>query len=328
MKTFSRIIFLLLLTITIAGQEIEQFRYWNNGVGIANRWVIGNMPESEIVEVKKRWDEIGESLKTTTNPFAGTYFQSGNRGYYLRWSPEKGFVYVYYYEYFVLDASFGKIVIEDSVIEFIPEREMTYSRSNYSLKTPLSWVPAFKGKYFVKKEAVKSFGDFYAGFGEFNGFPRKWNCDCGPFAERADKNVDYDKNAAYILPDKYSSAILKPISGRIATVGKKYLSWRPVSENSGELASVTPVTLNVGQTRGVKAGLMFFLEPDFEGLHQIIKVLRIGKRSSSAIVIREIDENKNENYPDWNDNSIKPRRIRYPQIQVGSRVTTRSVDSL
>ena len=52
----------------------------------------------EIRQLISRWEEIGNDLKTTTIPFAGTYEQSGYRGWFLRWSPSKGFVYVYHSE--------------------------------------------------------------------------------------------------------------------------------------------------------------------------------------------------------------------------------------
>jgi hypothetical protein len=309
-------------------QEIEPFRYWTNGVGIADRWVIGNMQEVDITEIKKRWDEIGESLETTKNPFAGTYFQSGDSGYYLRWSPEKGFVYVYYHEYFVLDASYGDVSVSDLGLLFKVKREMRYTSHGMKLSTPPAWIPVVDGRYLIRASDIRTFGDSYGGFGAFNGFPRKWNCDCSAFAERKDKNVDYPQAVSFVAPVEYLKFIRKPISGNIIAVGKKYLAKHPVPfnpEDTEAKASLTQVTLNRGRRDGVASGLLFLIGTDQDATHQVLRVTHVGLSESRGVVIRMRDKNGREVYEDgWNDKTDKPVFKLYEPVRKGTVIATRS----
>lgn len=320
----SVLLVVLVGTAIAQSQEYKQWQYWQNGLGIARVFVL-ETPEGEANEIKKRWDDIGDSLKHSSSPYAGTYYQDGNRGYFLRWSPEEGFVYAWYYENYVIDASYGRVKVSPLGVEFTVEREMVNKDAGH---TPTHWVPAYDGKFLLQSTQVAEFGRYYGGFGEFNGFRRNWECDCEPFASRVDKEIRFDGKPSFVLPALYSKYIRKPISGNVVFVGKRYISRRPVIENNGENASLTPVILGVGSKDGVTRGLMFFLLPDQEGLHQIVKVTKVSKNTSQAIVIRDMDENHRENFPDWQEGSPNPRRLLYPQIKIGDRITTSFLDNL
>jgi hypothetical protein len=326
---FCRFIFLFIILFSscsyLSAQEAAKWRYWPNGLGPAGYWIFSRASEPEIDDVKRRWDEIGESLKTTSNPFAGTYFQSGNRGYFLRWSPEAGFVYALYYEYFVTNYSYGRVEIENSVIHFVPAKDLKPiepTPSRPGVLTPAEWVPAYEGRFLVHKDSLKSFADYYGGFRQFNGFPRLWNCDCGPFAERKDKDIDFDRNAHYILPPQYMALVKEPIEGEVISVGERHSSNMPVFDGFNERSSVTRVTLNVGSRDGVRKGMFFFLEPDFDGTNQIVKVTYVSRRSSEALVIRHVDKSGNEKYEDWKGDN-ESTWVAYPKLQPGLKITTR-----
>jgi len=321
------LIVILIGTAVAQSEEYKPWQYWQNGVGISRVFVL-ETAENEANEIKRRWDQIGTSLKNSSSPFAGTYFQSGNRGYFLRWSPEKGFVYAWYYEDFVIDASYGRVKVLPSGVEFVVDREMVNRNAGNTARTPTEWVPAYDGRFFLKSTQVAEFGRFYGGFGEFNGFRRNWGCDCDPFAERVANEVHFDRKPSFVLPDVYSKYIRRPISGKVVYVGTRYISRRPMAENNGENASLTPVIINVGSKDGAAKGLLFFFLPDQEGLHQIVKVIKVNEKTSEAIIIREIDENRRENYPDWQEDSPKPRRLPYPQIKIGDKLTTSFLDNL
>lgn len=323
---FLKIFFsICILVLSINAQEFEQFRYWENGTGFSGNqyWIFGNVPESEITEIKKRWNEIGESLKTTSNPFAGTYFQSGNRGYYLRWSPEKGFVYVYYYEYFVRDASYGKVLVTDSEVKFVVEREMQNSDATRKLTTPTIWIPAYKGQYFIRKDAIQSFGNFYGGFKVFNGYPRNWGCDCSPFAQRIEKTLTQE---SIIVPTKYQRFIKNPINGKIISVGKRKTSLEDNSVPEMGKISLTHVTINIGRKNGVRRGMMFLLVNEGDNYDQVLKVTRVAERTSQAIVERSINDKGNEVYSDGWDYNLKDTIYKpYPKLHVGTVITTSPV---
>jgi hypothetical protein len=319
---FAFLISLAAFVFSADAQEIEPFRLWENNVGIPKTWVIGGLSQNEITEVKKRWDEIGESLKTTPNQSAGTYYQSGNRGYYLRWSPEKGFVYVYYYEYFVMDASYGKASITDSGVTFIPEREMENSDVG-KLITPTNWVPAMNGKYFVRKESIQSFGNFYGGYKEFNGYPRNWNCECSPFAVRQEKTLAQESP---VVSAKYQRFIKKPINGKIISVGKRTVSLTNKSVPEMGKTSATPVTINIGRKNGVTRGMMFLLIGEGDNYLQVLEVKKVGEKTSQAVVIRHTDDKGDEIYRDGWDYDLKKDIYKtFPKLRVGVAITTSPV---
>ena len=303
-------------------QERKQSEIWDNGV-FHSHWVFENIPENEIDEIKKRWEEIGDSLKTTSNPFAGTYYQSGNRGYYLRWSPEKGFVYVYYYEYFARDVSYGKVLVTDSEVKFIVEREMQNKDVDRKLITPTVWIPAYNEKQFlVQKESIQSFGDFYGGFGVFNGFPSKWECECSPYAKKVDESIDYTKIKSFIVPKKYLKFIKQPINAKVISVGKSRISTHSLvfDINQSNKASITPVTINIGRKSGIKRGLLFVTNEE----NSFLEVTKVSEKVSQAILVREIDEKGKEAYSDgWDKTTDKPIYKPYPPIRIGTKITTK-----
>lgn len=293
---------------------------WDNGV-FHSSWQFFHNSDSEIEEIKRRWNEIGESFKTTTNLFAGTYYQSGNRGYYLRWSPEKGFIYVQYYDQSLIgDVSWGSAIVSDSEIIFKTEKELKQNNFNKKLITPSKWIPAFNNQqFFIRKDAIKSFGDFYGGFGDFNGFPLNWYCECSAFARRVDKNVDTSKLKDFIVPAKYLKFIKYPISGKIILVGKPYISTHSLVYDSetDNKASITPVTINLGRHSGIKRGLLFFTENSY------LEVKKVGNKTSQAIIFRSVDNNGKEGYYDtWDEKSRKTIYKTYPPIRVGERIST------
>jgi hypothetical protein len=309
--------------VSANAQEIEEFRYWSNGVeGIPKTWVFASFSQNEITKIKRRWDEIGESLKTTSNPFAGTYFQSGNRGYYLRWSPEKGFVYVRYYEYFVRGVSYGKVSVTNSEVTFIPEHESQNEDTERKLITPTIWIPAYNEKQFlVQKESIQSFGDFYGGFGVFNGFPSKWVCECSPYAKKIDKKIDYTKIKSFIVPEKYLKFIKQPITAKIISVGASRISNHKLKyPDSDSRASITPVTINIGRRSGIKKGLLFnVIEED-----EFLEITKVGKKTSKAIIVRQIDENGKESFRNgWDNTTDKPIYKPYPPLPIGTDITTK-----
>lgn len=322
MKIFFSILIIALNVHLLFGQNTSEqinWKLWNNGV-YHSSWEFSGPSDLEIQEIEKRWDEIGASLKTTTNPFAGTYYKSGNRGYFLHWSPEKGFVYVYYYENKVIDASWGTVTVTDSDVVFKVEKEM----QDKDRKTPTEWIPAFnKQPYLIKKKDIKFFGDFYGGFGDFNGYPLKWNCDCDAFAEKVDKNIDASKLKEFIVPNKYLKFIKYPLNGKIILVGKSYISTHPLifTTETDNKASITPVTINLGKKSRIKRGLLFITQNSY------LEVRKVGNKTSQAIIFRNIDDKGKEgHYDSWNEVTDKPTYKAYPPIRVGEKISTISFE--
>jgi len=100
--------------------------YWEDSEYISDgvrQPLIIHSSKEEAKILKDRWKAIGEELKTTNSLLAGTYVKAGYRGWYLRWSPVNGFVYIFHYEDIdIIDYSYGKVEVKGSEVTFIPER--------------------------------------------------------------------------------------------------------------------------------------------------------------------------------------------------------------
>jgi hypothetical protein len=181
------ILFLLtfFLLQTVYSQDNLPSRWANNEA----LWYIP-LSDKDKLKMQTIWKEIGEDLKTEENQFAGTFGETGYQGgYFLRWSVAKGFILIPYFDQnMIADFSYGKVEItKDYEIILTPEKDLSPGNGRFK-KTPPIWIPVKYGDYLVPKESISSFGDFYGGFGEFNGFPRKKVCeDCGTFAVRLDE---------------------------------------------------------------------------------------------------------------------------------------------
>src|SRR5262245_48939927 len=108
---------------SVSGQvvQIHQQEYWIP----LDQYQIGiDRSDPEIRELLSRWDQIGAEL-TVDNGVGGTYEMRGYRGYFLRWAPKGGFIYVYHSERLsIIDFSYGKVEVQRGVITFLSERPM------------------------------------------------------------------------------------------------------------------------------------------------------------------------------------------------------------
>jgi hypothetical protein len=308
------------------GQTIQPL-LWVNQVGIhgIQGWNLTNFAGEEAA-IKTKWADIGNSLTTSSNPFAGTYHAEGNTGYFLRWSPERGFVYAFYHEDYIEAASYGDVVVKPTgIVHFVVTHENQHEYLGYKLKTPTNWIPALEGEYFVRVEEIGSFADFYGGFGDFNGFPRKWNCECDPFPERV--STEKRRQPGFIVPNPYLSQLRRPVYGRIIRIGKSRIGRNPVPFGLDDRASLTAVTINVGRRNGAKPGQLFLISPDKDATDQVLRINRVGKSVSWGTVVRELDDDGRVVRRDLDkENEIK--YVPYPELFVGQEIATSFVNKL
>lgn len=310
---------LLLPPQTIRPQGIEHKR-WDNGIGHSS-WDLA-LDQGEAEKLIRLWDAIGEDLKTELNELAGTYVKDGyDAGYFFRWSVGGGYLLVPYFDQnLITDFSYGKVTFVDhSEVVFTPERELSGDRS--ITKMPRKWTAI--GGHFVPVEMLEDYGDYMAGFGEYNEF----NGQCCEFvpnflARRIDRP---DKKLFYPVPPKYARFIKQPIKAEITFVGRKktvkdwgyegqlYSQWM-------ERAVLIPVRIDAGEARGVKRNMLFRLvgEPRFV---QYLQITRVHPRAASGYVVRDISGGGGETYTDVETGRKRP----FPPIKVGARVTTSPV---
>ncbi len=313
--------------LTIMGQSADEPVVWINEVGIhgIHGWNISSFKDQER-GIKAKWAEIGNSLASSSSPFAGTYEEAGNTGSFLRWSPEKGFVYAVYHEDWIVSVSYGDAtVLSSGIIHFIVIHENQHEWLGHKLRTPVDWIPVVRGDYFIPAEAIKSFSDFYGGYGDFNGFPRRWNCECGPFPQRLAKETR--RLPGFLVPNIYLSQLRQPIYGHIKTIGKSYVGKHPVPFGFDERASLTSVTVDIGRKNGVRTGLLFLISPGENAMDQFLKITRVGETHSWGVVVRELDEHGNLTRRDLNAEG-QVADMPYPKLEVGQEIATSFVNKL
>lgn len=272
-------------------------------------------------ELIKRWDEIGQELDAGKSRFDGTYEKRGYRGYFLRWSPAKGFVYVFHSEGLsIIDFSYGRVWETHEAIVFVPEREMKETFRGEKLITPREWIPITAGKevFLVPKQQLENFGKYVAGFDEYNDFNGPC-CDFSPFFTKNETLTKASATSRVTISPEYQSAIKRPITAQIVFIGE-----RKVVTNYGlegklysqlfPTASLLPVTINAGRNVGVRRNMLFKLvdQPD----EQYLKITRTARSSASGVVIRNVEEKNTEV---WHDGS---KETSFPPVKIGARVTT------
>ena len=327
MKSISlRTALLLLVTLAIfpvTKGQVSESQYW---YPVEPFRIEVDRQNPEVRELLDRWDRIGTETQGITAGPAGMYLKSGYRGWLLRWAPHAGFVYVYHSEGLsIIDFSYGRVEETSSEIRFIPERNMRETFRERKLKTPLIWVPAKSShlKYMIPKDEMKDFSEFVAGLRNYNDF----NGPCCEFDPFFVSEVGFVPGVSEILvPAKYQRFLKPPTTGHIISIGKR----RIVKEygidgiSFGHLfqeSSLTRITINIGRIHGLRKNMLLrFTGEQFNFPSQYIQVTSVRKQTAVALVIRSIDKLNHDSYIDYDSES--QRRISFPPIRAGMRVTT------
>jgi hypothetical protein len=292
--------------------------HWDNGIG-HRTWAVALDPEDR-KRMLDLWDSIGEDLKTEKNDLAGTFVKGGNNsGFFLRWSIEKGFVVIPYFDQnLITDYGYGKVTsVDNSEVVFTPEKDLRGGRG--LAKMPRQWT-AILG-YFVPVEMLADFGSFRAGLGTYNEFNGKC-CEFEPgfLLGRIDRP---DKPFPNAIPPKYKQFIKSPITATVSSVGKSRTvrNWEyqgKLYEQLIEKAVLIPVTIDAGSRHGVKKNMLFRIsnEPQSE---RYLQVMQVSQRRSKGYVVQDISSRGKEGfYHDYETDQVKP----LPVIRAGISITT------
>ena len=249
-------------------------------------------------------------------------------GSFLRWSPEKGYIYIQYFDNeHPCSFSYGKVSVKGFEVTFIPEyekNEICPPPPYLHKSAPLKWISALGGKYFIPADEAERFGNFYGGFGEFNKLYWDWY-DSHPFARRWGDKIEEEN---FILPKPYSKFIKKPINADITFVGQKII--RKNNEESetqfqtalfNDYYSETPVKINAGKNLGIIKDLEFIIASG-ESDSQTLKITKVGKTSSEGVVIRRINENMQESYLYYDKEKQDSFEKEFNPLKIGQKVTT------
>lgn len=303
------IILILLLSCFCYSQD-----YWKGSEYISDgvrQPLIIHSSKEEAKILKDRWQAIGEELKTTDSLLAGTYVKAGYRGWYLRWSPKNGFVYIFHYENInIIDYSYGKVEVSGSEVTFIPEREMQEEFRDRKLTTPKLWIVI--GRNLIPKNQIKDFADYQSGLGEYN----NWDCECMAFFSKS-KSLP-SKAPRFIIPNQYKHLFRPPIEDKIVFAGKQII--HKATEEFGAYIE-TPVRVNVGAIQGVKKE-MILRTPNYGRTVVITKVKPTYSEGTITDTIWDeflFQKGMIATYYDYETGKYKP----LPPIQVGTKVTTK-----
>jgi hypothetical protein len=323
---------LSLLLIALGGvaaqAQLDPDTRWQNGIS-EPWWFAQQLPQKEIAAIEERWEQIGKDLSGgRADGWDGDYFVGGEtHGSYLRWSPQHGFVLVHVNKCMaqVMGFSYGSASYAPSLVQFFPEYTSQASDAGHGHGTHqapgVRWIPViWRGtNHLIPENEMSNFGDFLAGLGQFNGTDF-WFIEMFPFYFKLGQQEEENKSQAPIVPPGYEKFLKPPIEATITAVGKRevkrdYTSESETYSRGYSHVSMQFVTINAGAVHGVKPGM------SFRGLESAIgdevKVIKVGKNTSQAIVFRSLDEHGREEIY-WSG----PQEKAYPKIIVGWKLTT------
>jgi hypothetical protein len=325
-----------------ASAQLDQWGFWENGV--TEHWWLSSedFKAEDATTAVARWEQIGAAKDARA--WAGDYFRGGEtHGTYLRWSPSAGFVIAHVDKCAarVMGLVYGRVEATPELVQFFPELDKQSAGAHgghhgggtqhaAAPRAVLRFVPVeWRGaRLLIAEGEMGDFGDYVAGLGEYNGYDAFFILEYNPFFSRSVEGAEEKKEedgggAPPVVPPGYERFIKKPIEARITSVGRRDLKtdYTIEGEHTSQTftrASVTHVTINAGTEQGVKERIVFRVARPAEG--DTVFILRAGPRTSTAIVVRDVDERGAETFY---DSEIEKR---HSKVARGWRLTTSLYD--
>ena len=268
--------------------------------------------ESDFTDALTKLEAFKLENNNSTDEWAGTYSApSGEVNVIaLRWSPQAGFVYLNFYtclpELRRLD--YGTVAATPDYILLTSLSSKLSGRVTKYL--PVKWG---ERHYLVPESEVAQFYKFVAGYG--------WKKDEYVFFDFLLKNDDSEKPIAGmpIFPRGYERYVRRPVEATITEVLRREIRTAQNYDGSPAYESHTFVKLDAGSADGIKRGMSLNVlgSEDYE----TVEIVRVGRRSSVGVLVRSLDENKQEVFKNHRTDEIKP----YPIVSAGWQLSTRSI---
>lgn len=322
-----------------ASAQLDGDGRWVNGV-TESWWPDDGITSADLGAAAARWKEIGDELaRGGGEGLAGDYFRGGDtHGTYMRWSPRAGFVIarVDKCRAAVMGIVHGRVEATPGLVQFFPEFEKQALRSHgqhaaaprpREPRSVIRYVPVrWRGERMLVSEGeMEGFGDYAAGLGEYNGYDGYMYVDHTTFFSRLGVEEDAARPGdAPVVPPGYERFIKRPIEARVTAVGRRVLKRDFTVEGAHSSAtyaraSLTHVVISAGSEQGVKEGLVFRVKRPDEG--GTVVITRAGRRTSEAVVVREVDGRGVEYF---HDSEYRARRR--SRVARGWRLTTSIFD--
>ena len=317
--------------------QIDKWGYWQNGVSEPWWFSASQFTTQQADEAIARWKSIeDENEAAASNEWTGTYFSGSDvHGTYLRMSPRTGFVmaHVDKCQAKVVGLSYGSVEFSPSVVKLFPQFQIantTHGAAHSHSKTPreMRFVPVKldAAQLLVEEKEMGSFGKYVAGLGNYNfsDFHYSFYTQFLTRFEREDtdrSDESKDRPPVVGVPDEYAHFLKQPIEATIIRVGrvqvrKTYSYQNPDGSGTSHTAPVnlTTVVVSAGMAQGLKRGM--FLNVIDPRQSERIRILRVGRTSSTGVIVRDLDENGQEVPFDHETGE------RYSKIVAGRKLTT------
>ena len=295
---------LLLLGLAVVPRvaaQIDRWGYWENGVSEAWWFSADEFTKVDADAAIAKWNQIGEELSVSPNDWAGDYFRGDStHGTFLRLSGS-GFVMVDVDKCAarVMKLSFGGLQATPEKIllqaEFTNPSKVSHPHSSGA---PLSAFVRVKWRgmlLLIAENEMSNFGDYVANLGKYN------YSEFGYFPEDAfffkNTSGQAHNNGHPEVPKGYERFLKEPIKASITrvksrTIKKEYSYENPDGTGTSYFhpVSLTVVTIDGGSDRGLKEGMFLHVISPDEG--DSVRLLRVGRSTSTGVIIRDLIEGK------------------------------------
>ncbi len=328
---------LLLCAAAVVQAQIDKWGYWQNGVSEAWWFSPAQFTTQQADEAIARWKNIeDENHGAPPNEWTGTYFRGSDvHGTYLRMSSRSGFViaHVDKCQAKVVGLTYGSVEISPSVIKLFPQFHSANTNhgaahSHTKTQTEMRYVPVRlnDAQLLIEEKEMASFGNYIAGLGNYNlsdfhySFYTKFLTRFGQ--EDTDQSGEAkDRPPAVVVPAEYVHYLKQPIEATITRVGRVQMQKTYSYQNSDGTGAthtapvnLTTVVVSVGTAQALKRGMFLYVINPRQ--NERVRVLRVGRTSSTGVIVRDLDENGQE-VPFYHETGD-----RYSKIVAGRTMTT------
>lgn len=281
----------------------------------------------DVKAAQAKWKGIdAENKSAADDEWAGSYAMVPGGEVSLenfRWSPQTGFVMVYVYTCLseLRYLNFGSVTASPSTVQMTPEYPPNSGRktAQVTMYVKVKWGDRH---YLIEEDRLAEFCDTISGTGIY-----EEGVMGGNFWLKAD-DVEKPASGTPTLPREYRHLLKKPLDAKVIAVGKSYVEHN--EDNECLMRTVTPVTINVGSKGGVKAGIAFRVLTPEAADYGVVKVVKVGLNTSSALFIPLGFEMCAENQPPPDETQEPQGEAQEPQdeaqeppVAVGWKLTTR-----
>jgi hypothetical protein len=296
-----------------SAQLNEDGRWKSDSYNVPVELNYNSYSESDFANTLTKLENLKSKDSSSVDVWAGNYspVYSGEVNVEaLRWSPEIGFVYLNFYTCLpeLRGLDYGSVVATPDYVLLTSQSSKLNGQATKYLR--VKWG---ERHYLVPEKEVAKFYRFVAGYG--------WKKDEYVIFDFLLKNDDIEKPIAGmpIFPRGYERFVKKPIEATITKVLRREIKTEQSYDGSPAYESHTFVRLNVGSLDGIGRGMTFNIVESED--YEKVDIVQIGKHSSTGVLVRSLDENKQETFKNWQTNELKS----YPSVTVGWKLSTRSL---